>query len=102
MVIDQDSTSASAGLLDANPTSLQPPNFWSMTIVAKRSPISATGEHLLVYEISQELLNGFASNSHGKHVWSLAQTNLKVKVKVTGDKTAFLGPFSGLHAVYVW
>jgi len=55
-----------------------------------------------VYEISPESLNGFAPNSHGRQVWSLALKNLKVKVKikVTRDKKpAFFG---GLHAVYVW
>ena len=41
---------------------------------------------LFVYEISHELLNGFAPNSHGRLVWSLAQTSLNVKVKVTSDK----------------
>ena len=28
------------------PKGAQPPNFWRMSIVAKRSPISATAEHL--------------------------------------------------------
>jgi len=46
---------------------------------------------LVVYEISQELLNGFAPNSHGRYIWFLAWTSLKVKVN-----------FDGLHAVYVW
>ena len=33
------------------PKRAQPPNFWPMSIVAKRSPISATAEHLsLAYE----------------------------------------------------
>jgi len=45
---------------------------------------------LFVYEISLELLNGFATNSYGRRVWSLAETNLNVKVrskvKVTRDK----------------
>jgi len=51
---------------------------------------------LFVYEISRELLNIFAPNSHGGHVWSLAQTNLKVKVKCQGhrgQKMAFFRPF---------
>jgi len=34
---------------------------------------------LFVYEISPELLNGFAPNSHGRHVWSLAQPSLRVR-----------------------
>ena len=33
---------------------------------------------LFVYEISREPLNGFAPNSQGKRVWSLAGTSLKV------------------------
>ena len=36
---------------------------------------------LYAYEISRELLNGFVPNSHGRRVWSLAWTSLKVKVK---------------------
>jgi len=57
---------------------------------------------LFVYEISLELLNGFASNSHGRRVWSLARTSLKVKDQGhQGQKTAFFGPFGFLHAVYV-
>ena len=46
-------------------------------------------------EISREPLNGFATNSHGRRVWSLAWMSLKVKVKgqrsrLLGTKTAFL------------
>ena len=33
-----------------------------------------------MYEVSLELLNGFALYSHRRHVWSLAWTSLKVKV----------------------
>ena len=36
---------------------------------------------LFVYEISRQLLNGFASKSQGRRVWSLAWTSLKIKVK---------------------
>jgi len=60
---------------------------------------------LFVYEISPEMLNGSAPNSHRKHVWSLTQTTLRVKVKSQGhqgQKTAFFGPFGGLRAVHVW
>jgi len=62
---------------------------------------------LFVYEISRESLNGFARNSQGGRVWSLARTCLKVKVKDQRSrspwtKAAFFGPFGGLHAVYVW
>jgi len=56
-----------------------------------------------VYEISPELLNGFVPNSHGRRIWSLAWTSLKVKV--TRDKNnifLFFGPSSGVRAVYVW
>ena len=42
---------------------------------------------LFVYEMSRETLNGFAPNSHGRRVWSLAQTNLKVKDKDQRSKT---------------
>ena len=56
-----------------------------------------------VYEISREPLNGFSPNSHGRRVWSLARTSLKVKVKVQrsrspGTKTTFS---RGLRAVYI-
>ena len=44
---------------------------------------------LFVYEISREPLNGFAPNSQGRRVWSLARTSSKVKVN-----------FGGLCAVY--
>ena len=37
-----------------------------------------------VCEISREPLNGFAPNSHGRGVWSLVRTSLKVKVKCHG------------------
>ena len=54
---------------------------------------------LFVYEISTERLNGFVPNSHGRHVWSLARTSLKVKV--TRDKNVIFGPFGGLRVVCV-
>ena len=60
---------------------------------------------LFLYEISQELLNGFVPNSQGRRVWSLTRTSLSVKVKGQGhwgQKTTFFGPFGGLRAVYVW
>jgi len=46
---------------------------------------------LLVYEISQEPLNGFASNSQGRHIWSRTRTSLNIKV--TRDKKAIFRPF---------
>jgi len=59
---------------------------------------------LFVYGISQEPLNGFAPNSQGRRVWSLARTSLNVKVKrkVTRDKNGIFCPFGVLWAVYVW
>jgi len=42
-----------------------------------------------VYEIPRELLNGFAPNSQGKHLWSLTWTILKVKVKGQGHHRVF-------------
>jgi len=46
---------------------------------------------LFVYEISLELLNGFAPNSHEKRVWlwSLARTSLIVDVKGQGHQDKF-------------
>jgi len=41
---------------------------------------------LSVYEISPELLNTFVSNAHGRRVWSLARTSLKVKIKSQGQE----------------
>ena len=40
--------------------------------------ISLWGFFWFVCEISREPLNGFAPNSHGRHVWSLAWTSFKV------------------------
>ena len=84
------------------------PNFRAMSIVAKRSPISVTAEHLLfVYEISREPLNGFAPNSQRKTCLVLARMSLNVKVKGQRSssprtKTAFFVPFGGLHPFCVW
>jgi len=41
---------------------------------------------LFVYEISRKSLNGFAPNSHGRRVWSLAQTRRSLKVKVKDQR----------------
>ena len=41
----------------------------------------SVGDFLFLYEIVRESLNGFAPNSHGRRVWFLAWTSLKVKVK---------------------
>jgi len=55
---------------------------------------------LFVYEISLKLLNIFAPNAHGRHVWSLAQMSLKVKVKGQGHQgqKSIFGP----SAACVW
>jgi len=37
----------------APPKGAQPPNFRPMSVVAKRSPISATGEHLFSFLLNQ-------------------------------------------------
>jgi len=51
-------------------------------------------------QISLEPLNGFATNSHGRLVWSLARLSLMVKGQGHQDKkTAFFSPFSGLRAI---
>jgi len=59
---------------------------------------------LFVYEKSREPQNGFAPNSHGRRVWSLARTSLKVrsKVKVTRDKKRHSVAVSAACVVYVW
>jgi len=41
---------------------------------------------LFVPQISPEPLNGFAPNLHGRHVWSLTRTSLKVRVKDQGHQ----------------
>ena len=54
---------------------------------------------LFVYEISRQLLNGFAPNSQGRRVWSVAWTSLNVKVNDhghQGQKTGFSADISGL------
>ena len=54
---------------------------------------------LFVYEISREPLNGYAPNSHGRRVWYLARTSLKVKGQGHhGQKTAC----SDLSVACVW
>jgi len=53
---------------------------------------------LFVYEIFREPLNGFALNSQGRRVSSLAWTSLKVKV-TTDKKRPLRGPACGLCLV---
>jgi len=55
-----------------------------------------------VYEISPEPLNGFAPNSYGTRVWSLARTSLKVKVKVTRDKKTAFSALSAACAQFMF
>ena len=58
---------------------------------------------LFAYKISREPLNGFAPNSHGRRVWSLARTSLKVKVKSQSYQEKW--HFSALSAAcvrFVW
>jgi len=48
-------------------------------------------------------LNGYAPNSQGRRVWSLARKTLNVKVegqrsRSLWTKTVFFGPFGGLRA----
>jgi len=52
-----------------------------------------------VTHISQEQLNGFAPNSQGRRIWSLAGKNLNVKVKGQGhrDKNALSTPITPLQ-----
>ena len=61
---------------------------------------------LVVYEISPELLNGFAPNSQGtegKRVWSLARTSLSVKVKGQRSRSPRTKQhFSALLVVCLW
>jgi len=57
-----------------------------------------------MYEISRETLNGFAPNSHGRHIWFLAQfedQGQRSKVKVTRNKKGIFGHFGSLRVVYV-
>jgi len=56
---------------------------------------------LFVHQISREALNGFASNSQARRVWSLAQMSLnvmvtgsKVKGKIARDKNALCTPIT--------
>ena len=53
----------------------------------------------LLYEISREPqpLNGFAPNSQGRRVWSLARTSLKVKI-VTGKEKIISSQFFAPYA----
>jgi len=66
----------------------------NVKVKGQRSKVKGEGDHRQkrgFLRIFWELLNGFAPISHGRHVWSLAWTSLKVKVD-----------FGGLRAIYVW
>jgi len=56
--------------------------FWALSVIFI----------LFVYEISREPLNGFAPNSHGRRVWSLARMSLNVKVKGQGHEGQISSP----------
>jgi len=43
------------------------------------------GQRQGFWQVSWEPLNGFMTDSHGRHVWSLTQTSLKVKVNLGGQ-----------------
>ena len=61
--------------------------------------LSVYGFFLFVYEIHREPLNGFAPYSHGRRVWSLVWTSLKVKGQGhQGQKRHFLA----LSAACLW
>ena len=51
-----------------------------------------------LYEIFREPLNGFAPNSHGRRVLSLARTSLKVKVGQKSRSPGTKRHFSALSA----
>jgi len=61
------------------------------------SVFGAVSLWIFVYEISREPLNGFVPNSHGRRVWSLAQTSLKVKVKGQGHQEQKNGIFQSFR-----
>jgi len=56
-------------------------NFTTRSELRKVMFLALSVTFLFVYEISQEPLNGFAPNSHGRRDWSTSRTSLKVKVK---------------------
>jgi len=73
------------------PVTLSGPLKWSIVITARSELrkvlfLALSVTFLFVYEISPEPLNRFAPNSHGRHVWSIAWTGLKVKAKGQGHQ----------------
>jgi len=72
---------------------IQREDVWSLaqtSLNVKVKGQSHQGQKRGIRPISREPLNRFATNSHGRRVWSLPWTSLKVKVN-----------FSSLRAVYV-
>jgi len=72
------------------------PSRWALAHILVWLFLALSATFLFVCEISREPLNGLASNSQGRRVWSLARTSMKVKV--TTDKN---GIFSALSAACV-
>jgi len=72
---------------------------WCFTALSERRKVLLFGAvyDFLCMKYLRELPNRFAPNWHRRRVWSLARATLKVKVKVTRDKTAF----SALLAAFV-
>ena len=57
---------------------------------------------LFLFVYARELLNGCMSNSHRRHVWSLAVTSLKVKVKGhQGQKQHFLTILAAMCGLFL-
>jgi len=63
-----------------------PPIFGPCRLWPNCRPSQLLLSTCFVCEISPEPLNGFAPNSQGRHVWSLAGTSLNVKVKDEGHQ----------------
>jgi len=61
-------------------------SLFTKVVAACMHVFDVVRDFLFVYEISQEPLDGFAPNSHGRRVWFLAWTSLKVKVKGQGHQ----------------
>jgi len=73
---------------------IQREDVWSLTQTSLNVKVkgkSHQGQKRGFRPISWKPLNRFATNSHGRRVWSLPWTSLKAKVN-----------FSSLRAVYVW
>ena len=71
-----------------------------MFTACSEGSVFGTVTFLLVYEISQEPLNGFASNSQGRRIWSRTRTSLNIKV--TRDKKRHFSALSVACVRFVW